>query len=209
MKKEVNPQDTSRARAFKLWMKSPMPMVTLIKTFDVSHLRKVSRKSGIKFNALLCWCIAKVASGMPEFYLMLIGDKLYQYDSLAVNVIVNTSKGSINNCDIPFSEDVRQFERDYIKITRQVYESDETYSLDDECAIIGTSAMPNCYIDGAVNQYSGVWNNTFLSWGSYRRHLMKTLLPISMQFHHVLLDGGDAVSFLNGLQTEISNLNCK
>ena len=208
MKKEVKPQDTSRARAFSLWIKSPMPMVTLIKTFDVTHLRKLSRKRGIKFNALLCWCIAKVASSMPEFYLMLIGDKLYQYDRLAVNIIVKTANGNINNCDIPFSEDIRQFERDYIKITRQVFDSDQTYSLGDEYAIIGTSAVTQCYIDGAVNQYSGVWNNTFLSWGSYRRHFMKTLLPISMQFHHVLVDGGDAANFLNGLQTEISKLKC-
>ena len=27
MKTEVNPQDTNRADAFKLWMSSPMPMV--------------------------------------------------------------------------------------------------------------------------------------------------------------------------------------
>jgi hypothetical protein len=31
MKQEINPQDTNRAQAFELWMKSPMPMVTLTK----------------------------------------------------------------------------------------------------------------------------------------------------------------------------------
>ena len=55
MKTEVNPQDTNRAEAFELWMSSPMPMVTLTKTFDVSNLIKVSRRLGVKFNALLCW----------------------------------------------------------------------------------------------------------------------------------------------------------
>ena len=34
MKQEINPKETSRAMAFELWMKSPMPMVTLTKTFD-------------------------------------------------------------------------------------------------------------------------------------------------------------------------------
>ena len=29
MKQEINPKDTNRAMAFELWMKSPMPMVTL------------------------------------------------------------------------------------------------------------------------------------------------------------------------------------
>jgi chloramphenicol O-acetyltransferase type A len=64
MKQEINPKDTNRAIAFELWTKSPMPMVTLTKTFDVTHLRKVSRKRGMKFNMLLCWCIGKAASTM-------------------------------------------------------------------------------------------------------------------------------------------------
>ena len=55
MKQEINPKETSRAVAFELWMKSPMPMVTLTKTFDVTQLRKVSRWRGaeIQHAALL------------------------------------------------------------------------------------------------------------------------------------------------------------
>mgnify|MGYP002511894459 CR=1 FL=1 len=62
MKTEVNPKDTDRAEAFEMWMTSPMPMVTLTKTFEVSNLLKVCRKSGMKFNALLCWCIGKIVN---------------------------------------------------------------------------------------------------------------------------------------------------
>ena len=62
MKQVIVPKDTSRAQAFELWMMSPMPMVTLAKTFDVTRLLKVSRRRGIKLNMLLCWCIGKTAS---------------------------------------------------------------------------------------------------------------------------------------------------
>ena len=48
MKTEVNPKDTSRAEAFEMWMTSPMPMVTLTKTFDVSNLLKATKRSGSK-----------------------------------------------------------------------------------------------------------------------------------------------------------------
>ncbi|MGM9687271.1 MAG: hypothetical protein ACI3YI_13770 [Bacteroidaceae bacterium] len=70
MKTEIKPQDTTRNQAFELWMKSPMPMVTLTKTFDVTRLRVVSRRRNIKFNLLLCWCIGKAANRMEEFYLL-------------------------------------------------------------------------------------------------------------------------------------------
>ena len=33
--REVKPKDTTRAYAFDMWMKAPMPMVTFFKTLDV------------------------------------------------------------------------------------------------------------------------------------------------------------------------------
>ena len=62
MAKEIDPKQTKRAPAFELWMKAPMPMVTLFKTLDVTRLVRVSRKSGCKFHMLMCWCIGKAAA---------------------------------------------------------------------------------------------------------------------------------------------------
>ena len=33
---ELDPKQTPRAAAFELWMRAPMPMVTLTKTLDVA-----------------------------------------------------------------------------------------------------------------------------------------------------------------------------
>jgi len=204
--KEIDPKTTKRARDFHLWIKSPMPMVTLTKTFDVTNLRRVSRKRGIKFNVLMCWCVGKAASDIREFFMLPVGEKLMLYDNLAINIVVNTADGGITNCDVPFSEDIRQFEKDYMTITKKVHESGEWFSMGDDYAIVGTSAVTNCEIDSFVNQYSGIWNNPFLMWAKYRKHLFKTTLPISMQFHHVQMDGGDAANFLNALQKEINKM---
>lgn len=82
--REVNPQETDRAYAFEMWMNTPMPMVTFFKTLNVSRLVRISHKSGIKFNMLMCWCIGKAATGVKEFYMLPVGGKLMQYDTLAV-----------------------------------------------------------------------------------------------------------------------------
>lgn len=109
MMKEVNPQETSRAYAFEMWMKAPMPMVTFFKTLNVSRLVKISRRSGMKFNILMCYCIGKAASGVKEFYLLPVGDKLMQYDSIAVNTIVANKEGEVSSCDIPFCNNLSLF----------------------------------------------------------------------------------------------------
>ena len=86
--KEVHPQETTRAYAFEMWLKAPNPMVTFIKTLDITRLVKVSRRRKLKFNMLLDWCIGKAAASVKEFYLLPVGGKLIQYDSIAVNTIV-------------------------------------------------------------------------------------------------------------------------
>lgn len=95
MKKEVNPKETTRAQAFELWMKAPNPMVTFFKTLDVTRLVRVSSRRGLKFNMLMDWCIGKAAADIKEFYLLSVGDKLVQYDALAVNTIVKNRNGEV------------------------------------------------------------------------------------------------------------------
>ena len=205
MKREINPQETSRADAFSLWMSSPMPMVTLVKTFNASKIVKYSKRHDMSFNMLLCWCIGKAASKMEEFYLLPENGKLYQYDKLAINVIVNNKKGGINSCDIPFCEDIRQFQDKYSVLTQSASDSCESSFVDD-AMVIGTSAMIATELDCIVNQYTDKFCNPMVMWGKYRKGWFKSTLPLSFQFHHVQMDGGHGAKFLEILQHTINNL---
>ena len=178
-------------------------MVTLTKTFDVSRVLKQSHKRGIKFNALLCWCIGKAASKMDVFYLLPKQGKLYKYDSIAINVIVINSKGGLNSCDIPYSDDLTQFCQDYMELTSKVTAECQSSFLED-AMVIGTSAMIQTELDSIVNQYTDKFCNPMVMWGKYRKGWFTTTLPISFQFHHVQMDGGHGAMFLKQLQKEIS-----
>ena len=205
MKREVNPQNTNREQAFNSWMKSPMPMVTLTKTFDVRHIRKISNRQGIKFNMLLCWCIGKAASKIEEFYTLPEQGKLFRFDRLAINVIVNNKDGGISSCDIPYVNDLEQFNASYMNLTKSASESCESI-FEEGAMVIGTSAMVNTVLESIVNQYTDQFCNPMVMWGKYRKSLFKVTLPISFQFHHVQMDGGHAARFLEELQNEIYQL---
>ena len=213
MKTEISPKDTTRALAFELWMSSPMPMVTLVKTLDVSRLMKVSRRTGMKFTMLMCWCIGKAASKIEEFYMLpekpTTGDgtgRMFRYDKLAINAIVQNRKGGLNFCDIAFTEDLQQFNRDYLKLTAQAADECVTTALNGYMCI-GTSAVVQTELDCIVNQYNDKFLNPMVIWGKYRKGLFKTTLPVSFQFHHVQMDGAQAATFLQRLQDEINKLN--
>ena len=204
--REINPKETTRAYAFEMWMQAPMPMVTFFKRLDVSRLVKFSRRNGLKFNMLMCYCIGRAASKIKEFYLLPVGDKLMQYESIAVNTIVANSAGEVSSCDLPYCEDLAQFNNDYMRLTNQVAQSCTDHDLSQESMVIGTSALAQYEIDGAVGMYSGVFNNPFMIWGKYKRSWFKTMLTVSFQFHHTQMDGAHASRFLDGLQREIDSL---
>ena len=178
----VDPGTTSRAEAFALWMDAPNPMVTFFKTLDVTPLVRLSRQRGLKFNMLLCWCIGS-----------------------AVNTILKNRLGEVSSCDVPYSDDLARFNSDYLRLTRQVAESCMNHDLT-ESMVIGTSAIIDTELDGAVGMNSGIFNNPFIIWGRYHRGFLKTTLTMSFQFHHTQMDGAHAGRFLALVQENIRTL---
>lgn len=203
---ERNPRDTTRAAAFELWMKAPNPMVTFFKTMDVTNLIRISKKKHLKFNMLLDYCIGKAAAEVKEFYLLPVDGKLIQFDRIAVNTIVKNKNGEISSCDIQYSDNLNTFNQDYLEYTSQVADSCQDRDLSDSCMVIGTSAIVETEIDGAVGMNSGIFNNPFLIWGKYKKKLFRYYLQISFQFHHTQMDGAHAGRFLANLQNEIKAL---
>ena len=206
MTREVNPKDTSRASAYELWMGAPNPMVTFFKTLDVTNLIKKSKKKHLKFNMLLDFCIGKAAVSVKEFYILPVGEKLIKYDCIAVNTIVKNKTGEVSSCDISYTDNLEKFNQDYLKYTIQVAETCQDRDLSNDSMVIGTSAIIDTEIDGAVGMNSGIFNNPFIIWGRYRRKLFRYYLPLSFQFHHTQMDGAHAGQFLRNLQSEINRL---
>ena len=78
--------------------------------------------------------------------------------------------------------------------------------LSTDSMVIGTSAIIDTELDGAVGMNSGIFNNPFIIWGRYKKKWFRYYLTLSFQFHHTQMDGAHAGRFLANLQNEISSL---
>ena len=206
MAHEIDPKLTTRAFAYEFWMKAPNPMVTFIKTIDVTRLVKINKRQGLKFNMLLDWCIGKAAAPIKEFYMLPVGDKLIQYDSIAVNTIIKNKTGEVSSCDLLYSDDLSGFNQQYLKYTTEVASTCQDRDLSNDSMVIGTSAIIDTEIDGAVGMNSGIFNNPFIIWGRYKKKFFRYYLTLSFQFHHTQMDGAHAGRFLANLQKEIDRI---
>ena len=159
--KEINPKETSRSAAFEMWMTSPMPMVTLTKTFEIKRLLSYAKKHHLKLNMLLCWCIGRAAARIEQFYMLPVNGKLLEYDKLAINVIVPNVNGGINSCDIPLTDKLTDFNSDYLRMTKEVTQHCKS-TFTDDAMVVGTSSMVSTELDCIVNQYTDKFCNPMI-----------------------------------------------
>ncbi len=143
---------------------------------------------------------------VKEFYILPVGDKLIQYDSIAVNTIVKNKEGEVSSCDILYEADLDKYNEQYLKYTSQVAENCQDRDLSNNSMVIGTSAIIDTDIDGAVGMNSGIFNNPFIIWGRYKKKWVRYYLTLSFQFHHTQMDGAHAGVFLANLQNEINSI---
>ena len=121
--REINPHQTPRGRQFEIWKNAPNPMLTFVKRLDITRLVKMSRRKRLKFNMLLCYCIGKAALAQKEFYLLPVGDKLMQFDKIAINSQVMNHTGDVSSCDIEFGGNFDSYCHDYMTYTSEVAKS--------------------------------------------------------------------------------------
>ena len=128
---------------------------------------------------------------------------------IAVNTIVKNKEGEVSSCDLRYDSDLNRFNRQYLKYTAQTAASCKDRDLSKNSMVIGTSAIIDTEIDGAVGMNSGIFNNPFIIWGRYKKKWFRYYLPLSFQFHHTQMDGAHAGRFLAELQDEIRQLGHK
>lgn len=137
--RKVDPRDTKRAESWMLYKDAPMPMVTIMKTLDITGLLALKER-GFRLNMLLCYCIGRAAEQIEEFRLLPVGHELMEYDNLGVSVIVVNDRGGLSSCDLPVMSSLEEFRRVYDELTVQVRRTCTDHELP-ERMMIGTSAL--------------------------------------------------------------------
>ena len=109
-------------------------------------------------------------------------------------------------CAILFHDNLSDFNSEYLKYTAHVAETCQNRDLSGSSMVIGTSAIIDTELDGAIGMNSGIFNNPFIIWGRYKKRFLRYYLTLSFQFHHTQMDGAHAGKFLANLQNEINRL---
>lgn len=91
----------------------------------------------------------KAPNPIKEFHTLPVWDKLIQYDSIAVNTIVKNKTGEVSSRDLQYSDNLEEFNQQYLKYTTEVADTCQDRVLSGDRMVIGTSAIIDTDIDSA------------------------------------------------------------
>lgn len=201
---KIDPKESSRAFAYQYLQESLLPTVTLIKRIDVTNIKKISKKTGHKFNCIINYLILKTAVEIPEFFLQIDGktNDLYKSDEISLNFMSKKKNGFLAYCGVLYKEDFFEFEKEYNSAVRYCYENNCDKIIEDS-ARIGSSTVPWTTLVGAVNGYWTNLTNPFLIFPKMEKKFFKFYINVSFQSHHLQMDGEQACKFLENFQNKI------
>lgn len=208
MKKTITPAEAGRELEYQYWIGNRMPMFHLTTTLDITRMVKLCRRNKrMKMNMLMCYCICKAAQQVKEFHTLISGKDIIWSDRINVQTILKDKNGQLRFVDLPMTKTLDEFVENYYRIGTEVYEKCE-HHLDTEALFVGTSCLSTSLpLDAVANQCNESFMNPFLMWGAYKKVFpWRYKLSISMQIHHVQMNGAEACRYLEILQREINNL---
>lgn len=209
MKKIITPEEAGRQMEYDCWMKCKMPMAHIAVNLDVTHLIRFCKKNReVPMNAAMCFCIAQAVNKIEEGHLLIEGNNIIWSDITNVQTIVKDKNGSLRFCDLPTVDSLMEYVANYKRLVRVVYESCDNH-FEPDSIFIGTSCISTRLpIEMAVNQWNDSYQNLFLMWGAYKRSFFgRCRLTMSMQFHHVQINGGEVCQFFEYLQNEFNTIS--
>ena len=200
--REINPQATTRAYAFEMWMQALNPMVTFFKNLDVTNLiRYAKEKGGSTFHAIL-WAAVKAANSVPELRQRIVGGKIVEYEHCNAGYTVALEDHTFCNC---YTESRMSLDAFFVDAAKRQEEAKKHPGFvnpdEEETGLIFTSCIPWLSFTQVIQPAPIPADcNPRIVFGKYIPEGERTLMPLHIQCNHALVDGFHVAEFYREFQ---------
>ena len=85
----------------------------------IRHKKQTECPRNLEYSAIIR-IFAVENKRIEEFYMLPHNGKLYKYDRMAINMIVDNVKGGLSFCDVAVSDDLEAFNANYLHLTETI-----------------------------------------------------------------------------------------
>jgi len=186
---EIHDPHRKKHMAFFRSMESPHFQLTAQE--DIRPLLRWAKARELPFTPLIVWVLSQAAHAIAEFRWRFRGEQIIEHQWVRPSFTVLTEASEVFSfCTVPFHSDTDRFIREAQRVIEQMQKNP---SLEDEAEkddYLFMSSIPWVSFTGLQHAMHHPGDSVpRITWGKYYDSGSKTLLPLSVQAHHALVDG--------------------
>lgn len=181
-------EDKDRISTYNLFSKYMFPFISFTYELDVTNLIIKAKEKGYKFSQCFNFILMQACNSVKEFRYRIKDDQLIEYDKVAIST---TSLSAELNLSFLYIEYTENFEVFLESFRGQIDSKDKDIaSVDDYLDAIYTSCAPWISYTGLITPIkSKSFSIPLITYGKFFKRDNATMMPITIQVHHGLVDG--------------------
>lgn len=197
-----------RRKHFEYFSHMPYPYVSVTVNIDITEFLSVIQERKLPFFLSFCYCIAKAANGVSEFRQRILENQIIEYTKCRTSHTVSLEDGTYCYCTLDCDKPFREYliyaaqEQENAKQERSVEDKQEDLN-----ELIFISTLPWFSYTALSNPVPiPADSNPRITWGKYSKEEFKTVIPVTVQCNHALVDGLHISEFLDALEKELDKV---
>ena len=205
--KKIEFTNPHRKKHFEFFNAMNHPHFNVTVPVDITAFMASVKSHGMSFSYSFIYFLSRTANEIKEFRWRIRGDDVVEHEVVHPSFTVNTDETDVFSfCTVPFSPDVQNF----ISKARAVSEAMRADpSIEDEEGrddFLFLSALPwlrFTSMQHAMQEHPGDCVPR-ISWGKFYETEGRTMIPVSVQVHHALVDGRHVGAYFELLEKQLA-----
>lgn len=207
---EIDIESWERRELFKLYTGDLKIVMNMTVDIDITSFLKKIKSKELKFYPSMIWVVSKLINSRDEFKYHLTEDgRLIKWDYVSPSYTdFDKETGKFNKFVTEYSEDFTTF---YTRAVDDMERNKKLYGFlpDQPKNTFDITCLPWVSYKGFDLHIYGDGKSLFpiVMWGKYYEDGEKTLLPLTVMFHHAVTDGYNLCRFINELKEAVENFD--
>ncbi|RMG85285.1 MAG: chloramphenicol acetyltransferase [Bacteroidetes bacterium] len=198
--KEIQFTHPHRQKHFDFFRRMNHPHFNICAQVDITDWLLFLKANQYPFTPSIVYLVAKTANEIAPFRQRIRGEKVFEHEIVHPSFTVWTDVADVFSfCEVPFSTDFEDF---MTRATRQIekMKTDPVFEdAPDRDDYLFLSSIP--WVSFTAFQHAMHFHPSDsvprIVWGKYFEQNGRTLLPLSVQVHHAVVDGRHVGAYFN------------
>ena len=205
--KKIEFSNPHRKKHFEFFNAMNHPHFNVTVPVDITEFRSFIKMHGLPFSYSFIYFVSRAANEIRELRWRIRGDDVIEHEAVSPSFTVNNDESDVFSfCTVPYSADAITFmarARSISEAMRSAPSIEDEKGRDDFLFLSALPWIRFTSMQHAMQEHPGDCIPR-ISWGKYYRAEGRTLIPLSIQVHHALVDGRHVGAFYELLEEQLA-----